>query len=104
NILKDKGLARESEGALVVFFDDKDNLHPSIVQTDDRQKTHIKQVFRIADRLQWNVKREHVYFGIMKFTDGHFSSRKGNVIYLSHLLEESRKRAFEIVTEKNPPM
>jgi len=34
-LLKEKGLARESEGALVVFFDEDENLHPAIVQTGD---------------------------------------------------------------------
>ena len=135
DVLKDKDILRESDGALVVFFDEKDHLHPCIVRkqdgaylyatsdlacikrrteeyapevivyvTDDRQITHFKQVFNIADRLGWTVKREHIYFGVMKFTEGHFSSRKGNVIYLSHLLDEAEKRAFEIVTEKNPSL
>ncbi len=133
--LKTRELARISEGALVVFFDESENLHPCLVQkndgaylyatsdlacikqriqeydldrliyvTDDRQIPHFKQVFRVSEMLGWNSECIHVAFGIMKFTEGNFSSRKGNVIYLSHLLDEAEKRAFEIVTEKNPSL
>ncbi len=35
NELVEKGLAVESEGALVVFFDEKENLHPCIVRKKD---------------------------------------------------------------------
>jgi arginyl-tRNA synthetase len=38
----------------------------------------------------------------MKFSDGIFSTRKGNVIYLSNLLDEAEKKAYEIVDQKNP--
>jgi len=133
--LKTKEIARESEGALVVFFDESEHLHPCLVQkgdgaflyatsdlaciqqrmdeydvdrlvyvTDDRQIPHFNQVFRVSDLLGWEVDKIHVPFGIMKFSEGHFSSRKGNVIYLAHLLDEAEKRAFEIVTEKNPSL
>ncbi len=133
--LTDKKIAERSEGAMVVFFDEKEHLHPCLVQkkdgaylyttsdlaciknrteeynveqliyvTDDRQIPHFKQVFRVADRLGWDVERHHIPFGVMKFTEGHFSSRKGNVIYLTHLLDEAEKRAFEIVSEKNPSL
>ncbi|MBN2509090.1 MAG: arginine--tRNA ligase [Spirochaetales bacterium] len=106
-------IVRKQDGAYLYATSDLacikrriDEYHPRkiIYVTDDRQITHFKQVFNIAERLGWTVEREHVYFGVMKFTDGHFSSRKGNVIYLSHLLDEAEKRAFEIVTEKNPAL
>lgn len=79
--LKEKGIAREDQGALVVFFED-DKLPPAIVQkkdgsflyttsdlatmkfrkdelnvdeavylTDDRQQNHFKQVFEIGEML-----------------------------------------------------
>ncbi|WP_028975388.1 arginine--tRNA ligase [Spirochaeta cellobiosiphila] len=135
DLLKTKGLAKESEGAQVVFFDEEEHLHPCIVQkkdgaylyatsdlacikmrmedydvnqliyvTDDRQAPHFKQVFSIASKLDWDVKCEHISFGIMKFKDGHFSSRKGNVIYLKDLLDEAERRAFDVVKEKNPDL
>lgn len=133
--LKEKGLAREDQGAEVVFFDEEDKLHPCIVQkkdgaylystsdiatikfrkenyninklvyvTDERQQDHFRQFFKIADMLEWNVEKDHVWFGIMRFADGIFSSRKGNVIRLEQLLDEGKKRALAVVEEKNPTL
>lgn len=133
--LEEKGLAVEDQGAKVVFFDEKENLHPCIVQkkdgaflyatsdiatvkfkkdnydvnkliyvTDERQQDHFKQFFKITDMLGWNVEKQHVWFGIMRFADGVFSTRKGNVIRLEELLNEGKKRAYDIVNEKNPDL
>lgn len=54
--------------------------------------------------LGWNVEKQHVWFGIMRFADGVFSTRKGNVIRLEELLDEGKRRAYEIVNEKNPEL
>ena len=133
--LKEKNIAREDNGAQLVFFDEEDNLHPCIVQksdgaflyatsdlatiehrkkeyninkviyvTDERQQDHFRQVFKIAEMLGWDEERAHVWFGIMRFADGIFSSRKGNVIKLTDLLDEAVKRAYDIVNTKNPTL
>ncbi|WP_306765432.1 arginine--tRNA ligase domain-containing protein [Oceanivirga salmonicida] len=52
---------------------------------DERQSGHFKQVFEISKMLGGNYeyKKEHTAFGIMRFGDGAiFSSRGGNVIHL----------------------
>ena len=131
--LVEKGLAVEDQGAKVVFFDEKDTLHPCIVQkkdgaflystsdiatikfrrenydvnkiiylTDERQQDHFKQFFKITEMLGWDIEKVHIWFGIMRFADGVFSTRKGNVIRLEQLLDEGKKRALEIIEEKNP--
>lgn len=131
--LVEKGLAVEDQGAKVVFFDEKDNLHPCIVQkkdgaflystsdiatvkfrkenydinrliylTDERQQDHFKQFFKITEMLGWDIEKIHIWFGIMRFADGVFSTRKGNVIRLEQLLDEGKKRALEVIQEKNP--
>lgn len=133
--LVEKGLAVEDQGAKVVFFDEKDNLHPCIVQkkdgaflystsdiatvkfrkenydinrliylTDERQQDHFKQFFKITEMLGWDIEKIHIWFGIMRFADGVFSTRKGNVIRLEQLLEEGKKRALEVIEEKNPSL
>lgn len=129
--LVEKGLAVEDQGAKVVFFDEKDNLHPCIVQkkdgaflystsdiatvkfrkenydinrliylTDERQQDHFKQFFKITEMLGWDIEKIHIWFGIMRFADGVFSTRKGNVIRLEQLLDEGKKRALEVIEEK----
>lgn len=131
-ILKEKNLAEEDEGALVVKFDEEANLHNAIVQksngsylyttsdlacikyrrehydvnklvyvTDHRQQTHFKQVFKIAEMLGWKEEKVHVYFGLMRFADGVFSTRKGNVIKLKDLLDKAKEKAREVLEERN---
>ena len=133
--LVEKGLAVEDQGAKVVFFDEKDNLHPCIVQkkdgaflystsdiatvkfrkenydinrliylTDERQQDHFKQFFKITEMLGWDIEKIHIWFGIMRFAEGVFSTRKGNVIRLEQLLDEGKKRALEVIEEKNPSL
>ena len=133
--LVEKGLAVEDQGAKVVFFDEKDNLHPCIVQkkdgaflystsdiatvkfrkehydinrliylTDERQQDHFKQFFKITEMLGWDIEKVHIWFGIMRFAEGVFSTRKGNVIRLEQLLDEGKKRALEVIEEKNPSL
>lgn len=132
DILKEKKLAEIDEGALVVKFDEEENLHNAIVQksngsylyttsdlacikyrrehydvnklvyvTDHRQQTHFKQVFKIAEKLGWNEEKAHVYFGLMRFADGVFSTRKGNVIKLKDLLDKAKEKAREVLEERN---
>jgi len=132
-LLLDKGIATYSEGAVVVFFDEKENLPPAIIQkkdgaflyatsdlacikfrretynpnrilyvTDERQQTHFKQVFNIAQKLGWEGNYQHIWFGLMRFADGIFSTRKGNVIKLEELLNKAVEKAREIIEEKNP--
>ncbi len=135
SLLVERGLAKESDGALCVFFDEKEGLHPCIVRkqdgaflyatsdlaclkfrrehyrlnrviyvTDERQQPHFKQIFRIARMLGWNEPLDHVWFGIMRFGDEAFSTRKGNVIKLDDLLNEAVRRARRIIEEKNPDL
>ena len=133
--LVEKGLAVEDQGAKVVFFDEKDNLHPCIVQkkdgaflystsdiatvkfreenydinrliylTDERQQDHFKQFFKITEMPGWDIEKVHIWFGIMRFAEGVFSTRKGNVIRLEQLLDEGKRKALEGIEEKNPTL
>ncbi|MBM7559268.1 arginine--tRNA ligase [Marinitoga litoralis] len=132
-LLLEKGIATYSEGAVVVFFDEEENLPPAIIQkkdgaflyatsdlacikfrretynpnrilyvTDERQQTHFKQLFNIARKLGWEGNYQHIWFGLMRFADGVFSTRKGNVIKLEELLNKAVEKAREIIEEKNP--
>lgn len=132
--LLDKGLARESEGALVAFLDDE-KLPPCIVRksdggfnyattdlatiqsrveefnpdkiiyvTDERQQLHFKQVFAVARKLGCATKLEHVWFGLMRLPEGTFSTRQGNVIKLEKYLDEAETRALAVVQQTSPNM
>lgn len=132
--LEQKGIARESEGATVVFLDDE-KLPPCIVRkrdgafnyaatdvatvterirefnpdkiiyvTDERQQLHFKQVFAICRKLGYKIELHHVWFGLMRLPEGTFSTRQGNVIKLEKLLDEAEHRALDIVKTMNPDM
>ncbi len=93
-----------SDLATIQFKRKEYNINRMVYVTDERQQDHFRQVFKIADMLGWTDEKVHIWFGIMRFADGIFSSRKGNVIKLSELLDEAISRALEIVNEKNPEL
>ncbi len=132
--LRRRGLARESEGALVVFLEEEklppclirkrdggfnyattdiatllsreEEFHPDkiVYVTDERQQLHFRQIFAIARRLGIRAELTHVWFGLMRLPEGTFSTRQGNVIKLERLLDEAERRALELVRETSPGM
>ncbi len=133
-LLTEKGLAEESEGALVVRLEAEklplsivrksdgafnyattdlatvlsrvEEFHPEaiIYVTDERQQLHFRQVFSICKRLGVETRLEHVWFGLMRLPEGTFSTRQGNVIKLERLLDEAETRALAIVQQSSPAM
>ena len=132
--LEETGLAKESDGATVVFLEEE-KLPVCIVRksdgafnyatsdlatvqsrvtefaperivyvTDERQQDHFKQFFTISRKLGVTTRLEHVWFGLMRLPEGTFSTRQGNVIKLDTLLDEAERRALAIVQESNPTM
>jgi len=133
-LLQDKGMAVESDGALIVKFEEE-GLPVCIVRksdggfnyaatdiatvrnrvaefapdrivyvTDERQQLHFKQFFTVCARLGYTTHLEHVWFGLMRLPEGTFSTRQGNVIKLEALLDEAERRALEIVKASNSEM
>lgn len=132
--MEEQGLARESEGARVVFLEEEklptcivrksdgaynyattdlatvlsrvEEFQPEriIYVTDERQQLHFSQVFAIARRLGVTTQLEHVWFGLMRLPEGTFSTRQGNVIKLEKLLDEAESRALAVVREASPQM
>jgi len=93
-----------SDLACLQYKKDHYQLNKAIYVTDERQQTHFRQIFKISDMLGWQINKEHIWFGIMRFQDGIFSTRKGNVIRLEELLDESVKRVRAVIEEKNPEL
>ena len=133
-LLQDKGLAAESEGALVVKLEDE-GMPVCIVRksdggfnyattdiatvrnrvaefaperivyvTDERQQLHFKQFFTVCAKLGYTTHLEHVWFGLMRLPEGTFSTRQGNVIKLEALLDEAERRALELIKASNADM
>ncbi len=132
--LTELGLARESEGAQVVFLEEE-KLLPCLIRksdggynyattdiatvlnrveefkpdrivyvTDERQQLHFKQFFAVVPRLGVTTELVHVWFGLMRLPEGTFSTRQGNVIKLERLLDEAEQRALVLVQSASPDM
>jgi len=132
--LEAKGLAKESDGALIVDLEE-DGMPVCIVRksdggynyattdlatvearieefqperiiyvTDERQQLHFRQFFNIADKLGLQANLVHVWFGLMRLPEATFSTREGNVIKLAALLDEAESRALEMVKASSPEM
>jgi arginyl-tRNA synthetase len=132
--LREEGLVRESEGALVVFLEDEklpvcivrksdgaynyaatdlatvasraEEFQPEAViyVTDERQQLHFRQIFAIARKMGLATRLVHVWFGLMRLPEGTFSTRQGNVIKLERLLDEAEERALAVVKAASPEM
>ncbi len=136
-------IAREDDGALVVFFDEDTKFkdQPFIIRkadgasnyattdlatvkyrvdqwqtdeiiyvTDGRQQDHFQQLF-LTIKKWFNASNDvvpllnHVWFGTILGEDGKaIKTRDGSPIYLKDLITESIRRAYQLVTEKNPDL
>jgi len=132
--LEEDGLAKESDGALIVDLEE-DGMPICIVRksdggfnyattdlatvqsrieefsperivyiTDERQQLHFKQFFTIAKKLGMEANLVHVWFGLMRLPEATFSTREGNVIKLAALLDEAESRALAMVQSSSSDM
>ena len=131
DMLREKGLLVESNGAQVVMLDEY-GLPPCIVLKSDGttiyasrdiaavlyriatyhftkniyvvgspQALHFRQVFAVLEKagIPEAANCEHVGFGLVKFPDRKLSTRSGDVIFLSDLLNESVDKTYEIIRQ-----
>ncbi len=70
------------------------------------QTNHFQQVFSVLKKAGFEKANQniHVGFGTVKFKDGDFSTRKGNIILLEDLLNQSVAKTKEIIQQNNPEM
>jgi arginyl-tRNA synthetase len=74
--------------------------------TDAGQSLHFKQLFASLDRMgmAWSGRMEHVPFGIILMGGQRGKTREGNVVLLTDVLDEARRRTADIMAEKNPDL
>jgi arginyl-tRNA synthetase len=68
------------------------------------QKLHLAQVFKVVELLghKWAANLEHVSYGLYRFKDGKFSTRKGKIILLNDVVDEACEKAAAVIEAKNP--
>lgn len=80
----------------------------SLYVVDARQSLHFQQVFAVAKAAGMasaDLSLEHIAYGTMMGSDGRpFKTRSGDTVKLIELLDESVRRAFDLVSEKNPDL
>lgn len=68
------------------------------------QKLHFEQVFAVLKKMgrQWAEQCHHIYFGLIRFKDiGKISSRKGQIIRLSDVLNEAVEKVREKISGRS---
>ena len=89
--------------AAAIYRKNTYDFYKSIYVVGLEQSLHFKQVFTTLKLMgyQWADDCKHVGFGLVRFADRKLSTRKGEVIFLEDLLNESIEKATEIINEKN---
>ncbi|WP_413385450.1 arginine--tRNA ligase [Bacillus velezensis] len=67
------------------------------------QELHFEQVFKVLEKMNYNWSKncEHIQFGLMRLEGKKMSTRKGHVISLESVLNESVSKVKETLLSKN---
>ena len=68
------------------------------------QNLHFANLAKALEKIGHGNICQHIRFGMVSLPCGKISTREGRVVYLDDLLDESERRAAEIIAEKNPRM
>ena len=94
--------------AAIRLRSDQWNVDRSLYVVDRRQSLHFQQVFAVAKKANIaseKISLEHIAYGTMMGSDGKpFKTRSGDIVKLIDLLNESVRRAYDLVSEKNPDL
>lgn len=76
----------------------------SLYVIGSEQQLHTKQFFQVLAMMgyAWAGSLQHVHYGLYRFKDGKFSTRKGKVVLAEEVLNEAKEKALELINTKNP--
>lgn len=102
-ILKKDGATLYATRDLATDYYRLQTFQPDIIinEVGNEQSLYFKQIFEIETKLGWFKphQRVHVGHGLYRFKDGKMSTRKGNVIWLSDVIEKAIKKAHHLINE-----
>ncbi len=109
-VLRSDGTALYSTEDLALTvqkFADYPDLKRSIYVVDVRQALHFQQVWKTMEIAGYEEPKHclHIPYEIVNLPGNVVvSSREGTIVLLEELLREAQKRAYEVVSEKNPAL
>ena len=65
------------------------------------QELHCRQIFETSKMLGWTPQFYNVAHGMIRWTEGKFSTRKGQTIHLSEVIEKAMEEARKIAPEND---
>lgn len=70
------------------------------------QNLHFAQWFKVIEKMgyDWSSSLVHVPFGLVSMETGKLSTRKGNIVLLDELLEQSIEKTKLIIQQKTPDL
>lgn len=125
-----RGIAKVSDGAKIIEFDDMppamieksngtttyftrdmatikyrmETWNPDLIvyEVGADQSLHFRQLFRVAEMMGWKPKDGfvHIAHGLIRWSGGKFSTRKGDTIHLSDVIDKAMDRA-KAIAEKS---
>ncbi|NLJ95095.1 MAG: arginine--tRNA ligase [Clostridiaceae bacterium] len=92
--------------AAILYRNQEYDYHKNIYVVGLPQTNHFQQVFAVLKKANFSKADQnvHVGFGTVKFKEGEFSTRKGNIILLEDLLNQSVDKTRKIIETNNPEM
>jgi len=93
NLIEKKGLVVDSQGAKIIEFE---NMPPAILVKSNGATTYFTR--DMAKKMGWEPRKGfvHVAHGLLRWKGGKFSTRKGDTIHLSDVIDQAMDRAREL--------
>ncbi|MGZ3695110.1 MAG: arginine--tRNA ligase, partial [Bdellovibrionota bacterium] len=90
--------------AAAIWRHDHFKFDQSLYVIGSEQQLHTKQFFQVLNLMgyAWASTLQHVHYGLYRFKDGKFSTRKGKVVLAEEVLNEAKEKALELINTKNP--
>ncbi|MFA7301194.1 MAG: arginine--tRNA ligase [Candidatus Shapirobacteria bacterium] len=87
--------------ATIKFRKEKWNPDLMIYEVGSEQNLHFKQVFAAAKLVGWEANFVHIGHGLIRWKEGKFSTRKGDTIHLSDVIDKAVEMAKSMATEND---
>ncbi|HBP50772.1 MAG: Arginyl-tRNA ligase ArgS [Candidatus Shapirobacteria bacterium GW2011_GWE1_38_10] len=128
-LMEDKNIIRESEGAKIIEFKTMppamaiksngtttyflrdmatvkyrmETWNPDLIiyEIGADQELHCRQVFETSKMLGWTPQFYNVAHGMIRWKDGKFSTRKGQTIHLSEVIDKAMEEAKKIAPDND---